>query len=147
MKILTTEEKLHFHNYLQSRTTYKDDCWIYNGFKHGNNYKGLWFGNKRVLAHRLSAAIFLNLDLDNKDLQANHKSECQSKFCWNPDHLYIGTQAENMKDVAKAIKGTNNLCKTCGGLRTLVASSSRGKRILKLTCNTCKLRRYHRNKK
>lgn len=30
--------------------------------------------------------------------QVNHVRECQYKHCFNPNHLYIGTQAQNMAD-------------------------------------------------
>ena len=47
--------------------------------------------------HRLSAHLFLGLDL-NSELQALHRKECYSRSCWNPEHLYVGTMQQNMAD-------------------------------------------------
>jgi hypothetical protein len=45
--------------------------------------------------HRISAMIFLGYKLFD-DKQINHK--CEEKACWNPEHLYIGTGADNAHD-------------------------------------------------
>jgi hypothetical protein len=31
-------------------------------------------------------------------LEVCHKLECKFRDCWNPEHLYVGTHGENMRD-------------------------------------------------
>lgn len=74
------------------------NCWLfkgaqYKGYGRIQPIKGI---RKYARVHRLSAHIFLGLDLNNKKLQVNHK--CLHTSCWNPEHLYIGTQQENIDD-------------------------------------------------
>lgn len=74
-------------------------CWLYFGRKDRFGYgyvKDAKRRNRRV--HRLSASEFLGLDLDDKKLNANHKDCCPNKNCWNPEHLYVGTQQHNTND-------------------------------------------------
>lgn len=85
---------------LKLRTTIdpNTNCWLYDGYLNHHGYGECSFNNKTVKIHRLSAHLFLKLDLNDKSNQALHKKECPNRNCWNPEHLYIGTQANNMTD-------------------------------------------------
>lgn len=73
-------------------------CWlITEGFFDKDGYARVYCNGRTSRSNRFSAYIFLGLPLDSK-LQANHKRECTNKNCWNPDHLYTGTQSENRLD-------------------------------------------------
>ena len=50
---------------------------------------------KSIFVHRLSAHLHLGFDLFS-GLQVNHN--CDTPLCFNPEHLKIGTQKENMVD-------------------------------------------------
>lgn len=53
-------------------------------------------GKKKRLVHRIAAAIWLGFDLES-DLQVNH--HCDNPPCFNPEHLFIGTQKDNLRDM------------------------------------------------
>lgn len=72
-----------------------DGCWLWTGsvrhFGHGH----LNVNRQRVLAHRFS------WELAHGEIpsgtQVNH--HCDNPRCVRPDHLYLGTQAENIRDM------------------------------------------------
>ena len=77
------------------KVTKENGHWLWQGTK-VRGYGRLWIEKgKTIQAHRLSLHLFSNLDLDT-ELQVNHK--CNRKDCVNPEHLYVGTQADNVRD-------------------------------------------------
>ena len=77
----------------------KSGCWIWKGAPRGkdHNYGQMQVGYKSYKANRLSMCIYKNFDLNSIE-QINHKLECNNSMCVNPNHLYVGTQSENMQD-------------------------------------------------
>jgi len=74
-------------------------CWLWTGAR-GKKGKGivLFDGQIRNVA-RVSAHIFLGLGINDIINQALHKKFCSNtKLCFNPEHLYIGTHNDNMRD-------------------------------------------------
>ena len=47
---------------------------------------------------RVSAHVFSGFDLES-DLFILHK--CDDGLCFNPEHLFVGTQADNLKDASR----------------------------------------------
>ena len=72
---------------------------VWTGQVNGNGYGQVQINGKKYLTHRLIAFLHLGLDITDIKMQVNHKNECNLTRCVNPDHLYLGTQAQNMKDL------------------------------------------------
>lgn len=74
-----------------------EKCWIWNGYRQTQNsgYKLLPYGRySGKMAHRLSWEIH-NSKIP-KGLNVLHK--CDVPYCVNPDHLFLGTQKDNIRD-------------------------------------------------
>lgn len=71
-------------------------CWLWNGAVKGDGYGIARVCGVRVLAHRLSLAVFSGL---RPHLHALHS--CDVPACVNPAHLREGTHRDNMKDMAR----------------------------------------------
>src|ERR1700743_3513552 len=72
-------------------------CWLFNGPLNEWGYAPFRYKGKYLEAHRFIAHIVHNLDLNNKKLQALHK--CDVPNCFNPSHLFVGTQQQNVRDM------------------------------------------------
>jgi len=68
----------------------KDECWIYNGYLDRDGY-GIFDGYR---THRI--AYFLRNGTFDPTMFVLHN--CDIRNCINPDHLYLGTHLDNMKD-------------------------------------------------
>jgi len=83
-----------------TRTRPEGDCLLWtgrrtSGLKTPPCYGLLVVNGKRTLAHRY-ALLRLGLVIP-PGMQVNHR--CGVSLCVRADHLYIGTQAENMRDL------------------------------------------------
>lgn len=80
-------------------------CLIWPGAQNDKGYGCLHDAVRKITIspHRLSASLFLGLDLEDSNSFACHRQECVNKLCFNPDHLYIGTHKENQEDRAALI--------------------------------------------
>ena len=99
---------------LQFNSTQEGDCWIWKGKTTGKtkSYGEIWYQGKGVRIGRLICHLYHGADLNDNSWTANHTRECTSSLCWNPKHLYVGTQSQNVQDqIAKGTfkNGSRNL--------------------------------------
>jgi hypothetical protein len=72
-------------------------CWLWTSSTNFYGYGVLWWGTGRLMAHRLSWRL-ANGEIPG-GLVACHK--CDVRCCVNPDHLFLGTQVDNMQDCSR----------------------------------------------
>jgi hypothetical protein len=68
-----------------------------------HRYGRFWLDGDRINAHRASWLIFKGKIPDG--LYVCHK--CDYTLCVNPDHLFVGSQAKNLDDMAKKGRAFN----------------------------------------
>ena len=85
------------------------NCWMWKGYRESKfGYGAIMMGGKRISAHR--ASWIINKGKIPDGLQVLHN--CDSPGCVRPDHLFLGTQADNMRDMAKKERQANRKLKT-----------------------------------
>ncbi len=99
----------HAHSYTPqfierfwARVEKTQTCWIWKGGTSGSGYGQLRIQRKlrqkSLLAHRV-AWVLSQTDPIPPSIQVLHR--CDNPRCVNPDHLFLGTQYDNMQDMIK----------------------------------------------
>ena len=100
---------------LLKNTKFDNGHWLWQGYKMPSGHGQIRINYKMILLHRLSAHIYHGMDLLDMKVQANHKNICRESSCWNPEHIYVGTQKQNVEDrqeFKETRSGSNNRLKT-----------------------------------
>jgi hypothetical protein len=77
-----------------SNANVRGRCWLWGGYTKPSGHGLTTYQGKSIHAHRL-AWIYKRGEIES-DLSVNHK--CRNPTCCNPEHLYLGTRADNMHD-------------------------------------------------
>ena len=88
LTIKSIQEKI-FENVVK-----ENGCWIWQKYTNKLGYGRFRFKSKKELAHRVAYRVFNGLIPDG--LLVLHK--CDNPPCVNPGHLWLGTDASNVKD-------------------------------------------------
>jgi hypothetical protein len=98
--IMAMKENIHY------KINNKTGCHEWLRATLGRGYGQLWYKGEKYLAHRLSYKINKG---DIGDYHVLHT--CDNPKCINPDHLWLGTNTDNMNDKIKkgrVVKGENH---------------------------------------
>lgn len=83
---------------LLDRRIFVGDCWLYDGARDKDGYGRISVAGINTPAHRAAWIAFRG---DPGNLQVLHNQGCESRACFNPSHLHLGTVGQNMAERAE----------------------------------------------
>ena len=96
-------------------------CWEWRGARNRLGYGVLTVRRRRWLAHRLAWSLARGKAIPD-GLVVCHR--CDNPSCVNPKHLWLGTQADNMRDMFEKGRGKQVVPRNNVGARNPMAKLS-----------------------
>ena len=90
---LSWADKLRFEKWIEKG----DGCWLWKGTPSNRGYGRFSINNRDFQSHRVSLEHFKGVA--TAGMLILHR--CDTPLCVNPDHLYLGSHEENMRDMVE----------------------------------------------